>query len=318
MQIEYDGITIRNAFGEAAYDYAMEDESVFFICPDTMKSMGLLKVERDFPKRCYNVGICEQNAMLMGCGIASCGGKAFVGTYAPFASMRMLEQVRTFCAYPNLDVKVVSCMSGLSGGNEGVTHQGLEDISLLRSIANMVVAVPADAESAKVITKEIAKYKGPAYLRIAKLQCPKVFDKGYKFSIGKANPIKKGKDATIIFLGITAIKVIEAEDILAQRGFDVGLIEMPCVKPIDEEAVIEAAKSTRAIITVEDNTIIGGLGGAVAEVLSENYPVLLKRIGIEDCYAESGDENDLLNKYGMSATSIADKVEKLMKKKISF
>ena len=315
MQIEYDDITIRNAFGEAAYEYAKENENTFFICPDTLKSMGLTRVEEEFPDRCYNVGICEQNAMLMGCGIAACGGKAFVGTYAPFASMRMLEQIRTFCAYTDLDVKVVSCMSGLSGGNEGVTHQGLEDISLLRAIANMVVAVPADAASAKVVTKKIAEYTGPVYLRLAKLNCPTVFDDSYKFEIGKANVMKDGSDAAIIFVGITAIKVLEAEEILKQRGYDVSLIEMPCIKPIDKDAIITAAKKTGAIITVEDNNIIGGLGGAVAEVLSENCPVLMKRIGLEDCYAESGEESDLLDKFGMSAAAIVDKVEELIKKK---
>lgn len=315
MNIKYDEITIRNAFGEAAYEYAKENENAFFICPDTLKSLGLTRVEEEYPDRCYNVGICEQNAMLMGCGIASCGGKAFVGTYAPFASMRMLEQIRTFGAYTDLDVKVVSCMSGLSGANEGVTHQGLEDISLLRAIANMVVAVPADAASARVITKKIAEHIGPTYLRIAKLNCPTVFDENYKFEIGKANVMKEGGDATIIFVGITAIKVLEAEEILKQRGYDISLIEMPCIKPIDKDTIITAAKKTGAIITVEDNNIIGGLGGAVAEVLSENCPVLMKRIGIEDCYAESGEESELLDKYGMNPAVIANRVIELIEKK---
>ena len=316
MQIEYDNITIRNAFGEAAYEYAKEKDNVFFICPDTVKSLGLGKAEKEFPERCYNVGICEQNAALIAAGIAACGGKAFVGTFTPFASMRMLEQVRTFIAYPNLDVKVISCMAGLSGSGEGVTHQGLEDISIMRGIANMVIAVASDAASVRVITKKIADYKGPVYLRLGKLQNPKVYDENYKFEIGKANIISSnGKDAAIIFIGVMASRVMQAEEILRQKGYHVNLIEMPCIKPIDKEAIIDAAKKTGAIITVEDNNIMGGLGGAVAEVLSENCPVIMKRIGIEDCYAESGDESDLLDKYGLSVNAIVDSVEELIKKK---
>lgn len=316
MKIEYDDVTIRTAFGEAALEYAKEDKNTFFICPDTMKSMGLAVLEKEFPDRCFNVGICEQNAMMMAAGIAACGGKAFVGSFAPFASMRMLEQIRTFCAYPNLDVKIISCMAGLSGGNEGVTHQGLEDISIMRGIANMVIAVPGDAASTRKITKKIAEYKGPAYLRLGKASNPKIYDDNYTFEIGKANIIKDdGCDAAIIFVGVTASRVLEAEEILTQKGYKISLIEMPCIKPIDKDAIIEAARKTGAIITVEDNNIMGGLGGAVAEVLSENCPVMMKRIGIEDCYTESGDESDLLDKYGISVDMVVEKVEELIKKK---
>ena len=316
MKIQYDNITIRNAFGEAAYEYAKENADAFFICPDTMKSLGLSRVEKEFPERCYNVGICEQNAMMMACGIAACGGKAFVGTYTPFASMRMLEQIRTFCAYPNLDVKVVSCMAGLSASNEGVTHQGLEDISIMRGIANMVIAVPGDAASAKVITKKIAEYKGPCYIRLGKLNNPRMYDENYTFEIGKANIVRgEGKDASIIYIGIAASRVMEVEEILRQKGYSVNIIEMPCVKPIDKDVIIEAAKNTGAIVTVEDNNILGGLGGAVAEVLSENCPVLMKRIGINDCYAESGEESELLDKYGISVSAIVNAAENLIKRK---
>ena len=316
MQMKYDDVTIRTAFGEAALEYAKEDANTYFICPDTVKSMGLDELEKAFPERCFNVGICEQNAALMAAGIASCGGTVFVGSFAPFASMRMLEQVRTFVAYPNLDVKIVSCMAGLSGGNEGVTHQGIEDISIMRGIANMVIAVAGDAASARAITKKVAAHKGPAYLRLGKVANPKVYDESYQFEIGKANIIKDdGKDAAIIFIGVTASRVLAAAELLEQKGIKVSLIEMPSIKPIDKEAIINAAKNTGAVITVEDNNIIGGLGSAVAEVLSENYPVYMKRIGIEDCFTESGDEGALLDKYGLSAEAIVEKVETLVKLK---
>ena len=195
--------------------------------------MGFSPFAREFPKKAINVGIAEQNMTLVGAGLASCGAKVFVATYAPFASMRILEQVRTFCAYTDLDVKVVSGLSGLSGNIEGVTHQGLEDISILRAIPNMVVVVPADAASTEVITEEIAKYKGPVYLRIGRGPVPKVFDGDYSFKIGKANIIKEeGTDATIIFNGVTANRVLGAEKLLREKGYNIQLIEMPCVKPV--------------------------------------------------------------------------------------
>jgi transketolase len=314
--VEYDKITTRQAFGDALLQFAEEHDNVFAIGADTTKSMGFAPMEKKFPDRVLNNGIAEQNMALIASGIASCGGKAFIGTYAPFASMRILEQVRTFCAYPNLDVKVISGLGGLSASIEGVTHQGLEDVSVMRAIPNMVVVVAADAASTVAITKKISEYNGPVYLRIGRNPVPRVFDENYQFEIGKANIVKaEGSDVTVIFNGATASRVFEAEKLLREQGYGVKLIEMPCVKPIDEEAIISAARETGVVVTVEENNIIGGLGGAVAEVLSEKLPTLLKRIGIDDLYTESGTHEDLLDKYNLSSEHIKETILSVIKSK---
>ena len=311
-----DEVSIREAFGEALYELTKADDEIYCIGADTTKNMGMGRIEREMPDRCCNVGICEQNAALVVAGMAACGAKAFVGTYAPFASMRMLEQIRTFCAYPNLNVKVVSGMSGITGGPEGVTHQGTEDLGLLRCIPNIVLVTPADACSARAVTRAIAQYKGPVYLRLGRAKAVKVFHDDYAFEIGKANVMRSGgTDVTIIFAGAVAYRAIQAYEILTAKGRSVDLIEMPCVKPIDAEAITESAKRTGAVVTVEDNNIIGGLGSGVAEVLCENYPALMKRIGLPDCFAESGEEDELMDKYGMSVQDIVDAAQDLIGKK---
>ncbi|WP_342048358.1 transketolase family protein [Bacillus sp. OTU530] len=319
MSTVYDEISTRVAFGNALLRYAETDGNVFAVSADTEKSMGFAPLAKARPDRVINVGIAEQNMMLVGTGLAASGAKVYVATYAPFASMRMLEQIRSFCAYPKLDVKIISGLAGLSGDVEGVTHQGLEDVSILRSIPNMVVVVPADAASAEVITQKISEYEGPVYFRVGRNAVPKVFDESYTFEIGKANVVKEeGNDAAIIFNGATTSRVIEAEKSLREKGYNVQLIEMPCVKPIDKEAIIKAAKETGAIITVEEGNIIGGLGGAVAEVLGENYPTLMKRIGIDDIFTESGPHKELLDKYNFSPEHIEEVIIEVIHNKGSY
>ena len=313
MDVIYDNISTRAAFGNALTELARENPKIYAVSADTTNSMGYSDMQAEFPNRVINVGICEQNMALAAAGIASCGGKAFVATYAPFASMRMLEQVRTFIAYPNLDVKIISGLGGLSGNIEGTTHQGLEDISIMRSIANVVVVVPADSCSTEEITKVISRYEGPAYLRIGRDSVPKVFD-SYKFEIGKANIMKaEGTDVAIICNGTAVHRVLQAEKLLAKKGISARIIEMPCVKPIDKEAILAAARSAGRIVTVEENNIIGGLGGAVAEVVTESHPVPVLRIGINDCYTESGPHAELMDKYGLCPKEIAQRTEQFIK-----
>lgn len=266
-----------------------------------------------FGGRVINVGICEQNTAMVAAGIAACGGKAFVATYSPFASMRILEQIRSFIAYPKLDVKIISGMGGLSGSTEGVTHQGLEDVSIMRSIPNMLVVVPADSCSTEEITSVITEYNGPVYLRIGRSSVPKVFD-NYQFKIGKANILKdEGFDATVICNGIAVYRVLKAEKLLAEQGINVRIVdEMPCVKHIDKDAIISAAKSTRKIITVEENNVLGGLGGAVSEIVTEFFPAPVLRLGIDDIYTKSGPYEELLDEYGFSPSEISMKIKKLL------
>jgi len=314
--VVYDKVSTRVAFGEALLKQADKNEKIMYLAADTLKSVGGAPLHGKYPKRALNVGIAEQNMALMGAGMAACGAKVFIATYAVFAAMRITEQVRTFTCYPNLDVKIIAGLGGLSGGQEGVTHQGTEDIGALRSIPGLVIVEAADAASVDPIVEAITEYTGPVYLRLGRDPLPAVFDSGYTFQIGKANIMKdSGKDAALITNGAAVARVVMAEKLLREQGYDTRLIEMPCVKPIDREAVLNAAKQTGLLVTVEDHNVIGGLGSAVSEALTDSYPVRLLRIGIDDCYAESGDHDELMDKYGLAAASIAEKVAGAIKAK---
>lgn len=311
-----DEISTRDAFGNAILKLAEEDENVIAVAADTAKSMGLAPMMKKYPERVINVGIAEQNMMTVAAGAASVGNLVFATSYSVFTCMRALEEARTFIAYPDLNVKIGGGMAGLSGSFEGVTHQSLEDVAIMRSIPNMIVVVPADAASTEVITEEVGRYYGPAYIRLGRYQVPQVFDKDYKFELGKANILKdKGTDAAIICNGVMVSRAIEAEKILASKGYDVKLIEMPCVKPIDKECIVNAAKETGALVTVEEHTVIGGLGSAVAEVVVENCPVRMSMVGIKDIFTESGSHEKLLDRYGLSVQDIVSAVEELVKSK---
>jgi len=313
---EYDKVSTRAAFGEALLKQAQKNEKIMYIAADTLKSVGGGPMREEYPQRALNIGIAEQNMALMGAGMAACGAKVFIATYAVFAAMRIAEQVRTFICYPGLDVKIVAGLGGLSGGQEGVTHQGTEDIGSLRSIPGLVIIQAADAASVGPIVEAITGYTGPVYLRLGRDPLPAVFDTGYTFKIGKANIMKGGgKDAALITNGAAVARAVMAERLLREQGYDVGLIEMPCVKPLDEEAVLEAAGRSGLLVTVEDHSVIGGLGSAVSEVLTDSYPARLLRIGVEDCFAESGDHDELLDKYGLSAAAIAEKAAGAIKAK---
>jgi transketolase len=305
-----DKISTRQAFGNALLRIAEANPDMVAIGADTTNSLSMNLMEKKYPARVFNIGIAEQNMMAVAAGLAATGLQVFAGSYAPFACMRACEQVRTFIAYPNLNVKIVAGMGGLSGGIDGTTHQGLEDIGIMRTIPNMKILVPADAAATEVITGAMAKEYGPAYLRLGKGPARKVFDGNYQFQMGKANILyDDGNAATVICNGAAVARVLDARQILAEKGYKLKVIEMPCVKPLDTETVIRAARATKAVITVEDHQIIGGLGSAVAETLGENYPVRLKRMGIADVFTESAPHDELLDKYGLSVADIVKAVE---------
>lgn len=312
---ELDPITTREAFGLTVYELARDNEMVAAISADTPKSLGLNKMMREYPERAINCGIAEQNMTAMAAGMAAEGFLTFSVSYGTFTCMRALEQFRTFVAYPNLNVKLAGGMAGLSGGFEGVTHQSIEDIGIMRSIPNCTVVVPADAASTAVITREIAKHYGPAYIRLGRDKSAKVFDESYHFELGKANLLADGTDVTVICCGSMVRRCIDARERLEREGVSVRLLEMPCVKPLDEQAVVRAAKETGAIVTVEENNILAGLGGAVAEVLGERCPTLMKRVGIKDVFAESGALDDLLDAYGLSVEDVMRAVKEILGRK---
>jgi transketolase len=314
MMFSMDKISTRDAFGQTLLRIAEANPNVVAMGADTTKSMSMNIMEKEYPDRVFNIGIAEQNMMAAAAGMAATGMQVYAGSYAPFTCMRACEQVRTFIAYPNLDVKVIGGMGGLSGAVDGVTHQGLEDIGIMRTIPNMKILVPADAAATAVITAAIAQDHGPAYLRLGKGSVRKVFDEDYQFQMGKANVLgDDGNDAAVICNGVMVARVLEARKILAEKGYKLKVIEMPCVKPLDTETVIRAAQATGVVITVEDHNIIGGLGSAVAETLSENYPVKLKRMGVADVFTESALHDELLDKYGLSVANIVKTVETMVK-----
>jgi transketolase len=305
----------REAFGKAVYRIMEHNENVIALAADTGKSMGFGPIMHKFPNRALNVGIAEQNMINMAAGMASLGNLVFAATYAPFASLRVMEQIRTFVCYPNLNVKIAGSMGGLSGGADGVTHQGLEDVALMRLLPNMTVLVPADSCSTEVIIEQIAKHKGPAYIKLGKPISPQIFDSNYQFVIGKANFLREGSDLTIFCNGAMVSRTLLAVEKLAAEGIQARVLEMPCVKPIDTEAIIKCASDTGAIVTAEEHTIIGGLGSAIAEVLSENLPTPLVRIGIKDVFTESGEQNILMDQYGMGIVDIIKAAKKALQMK---
>jgi len=253
--------------------------------------------------------------MAAAAGMATTGLIPFASTYAVFASMRALDQVRNSIHYPRLNVKIAASHSGITPGPDGVTHQGQEDLSILRAIAYSTILAPADGVSAKLAVRAAAEWNGPVYLSFTRDPVPLLFDADYPFQIGKAVTVRDGADATIIANRDMVCQSLAAAELLSRKGIDVRVIDCHTLKPLDVEAVLQAAEETGAIVTAENNVIYGGLGSAVAEVLVENHPIPMKRVGVRDIFTESAPYLDLLKKYGLSADHIAVAVEETLKKK---
>lgn len=306
-------IPTRDAYGEVLVELGEKNPNIVVLEADISKSTRTCYFAKKFPHRFFNAGVAEQNEMAVAAGLASCGKIPFVSTYAVFASMRACEQVRTFICYPRLNVKIAVSHGGLTPSNDGVTHQGTEDIGIMSTLPNMTVIMPADAVATKELVRAAAEYDGPVYLRFTRDPVPVIYkEKDVDFEIGKSFTIRKGGDATIIALGDMVSKALEASDILAKQGISARVIDMHTVKPIDREAIIKAAQETKAIVTAEDHNILNGLGSRVAEVVAEEAPVPFKRIGIKDCFGESGEYEKLLVKYGLSTYHIVEAAKGLL------
>ena len=296
----------RTAYGEVLLELAREGEVFYGISADTSKSMGIATLATEFPERCFDVGIAEQNLMTVAAGMASTGKTVFASTYSAFSSMRTCEQLRTFVAYPNLDVKIVSGLGGFSAGIEGVTHLALEDIGIVRCIPDVVIINPADAVATKQAVRESLKYKGPVYIRLGRDASPVIFDDKYQLELGKGAVLQDtGNDVALFCSGLVTYQTLQAAKILTGQGIGCKVIDIHTIKPIDKDLIVDIARKVKCIATVEEHTIIGGLGSAVAEVLSENQPIMLKRIGVNDCFTESGTPDELVDKYGLSGLKIA-------------
>lgn len=307
-------IATRDAYGEALKELGAINKDIVVLDADLSSSTKTAVFKKAFPERFFNVGIAEQNLIGTAAGLATTGKIPFASTFAVFATGRAYEIIRNSVAYPKLNVKIAATHAGLTVGEDGATHQALEDISLMRSLPNMVVLCPADAVETKKCVFKAVDHKGPVYIRLGRSKVPVLFDENYEFEIGKGVQLRDGNDVTIIATGVMVAKALEASDLLAKENIYARVINMSTIKPIDKEIIIKAARETKGIITVEEHNIIGGLGSAVAEVLVENYPTRMMRIGTMDTFGESGEANQLLEKYGLSAENIVNKVKELLNK----
>lgn len=301
----------REAYGKALKDLASTNENIVVLDADLSKSTKTADFKSVAPERFFNMGIAEGNMMGVAAGLSTCGKIPFVSTFAMFAAGRAFEQIRNSICYPKLNVKVCATHAGLTVGEDGASHQAIEDISLMRSIPNMTVINPADAIETDAVIKAIAEMEGPCYVRLGRLAVNNVNDAAtYKFELGKGITLKEGNDVTLVATGIMVEAALEAAEMLAKEGINARVINIHTIKPIDREILVNAAKETGAIVTAEEHNVIGGLGSAVAEVLTEEFPVPVLKVGVQDTFGESGKPNELLEAYGLTANNIVEKAKK--------
>jgi len=309
------GLATREAYGVILKELGAKHQDIVVLDADLSKSTKTAVFAKAFPERFFNVGIAEQNLMGVGAGLAAAGKIPFVSTFAMFAAGRAFEQIRNSICYPKLNVKIAATHAGLTVGEDGASHQAIEDISLMRSIPNMTVLVPADAEETRQAVAFAAEYKGPVYIRLGRMSVPDLFTADYKFELGKAVQLTDGTDVTIMATGIMAAIAKDAAEELAKSGIRARVLNFHTIKPIDKEAIIKAAVETGGIVTCEEHSIIGGLGSAVAEVVVENSPVPMERVGVMDTFGESGTPASLLVKYHLTADDIVIAAKKVIARK---
>ena len=291
----------RQAYGEALVELGKINKDIVVLDADLTKSTKTSMFQKEFPERHFNIGIAEADLMGTAAGLATCGRIPFASTFAMFAAGRGFEQIRNTIAYPKLNVKIAPTHAGISVGEDGGSHQSIEDIAIMRAIPGMVVLSPADAVETKKMVFAAAEYEGPVYIRMGRLDVETIFDEEtYDFQIGIANTVREGNDVTIAATGLMTYEAIKAADILAQEGISVRVINVGTIKPLDGETILKAAKETKFIITAEEHSVIGGLGSAVSEFLSEVYPTKVKKLGIYDKFGQSGKAAELLEKYELT------------------
>ncbi len=305
----------RSYYGKALADLAGKDGNIFVLDADLAGSTKTGSFKKAAPERFVEVGIAEANMIGVAAGLAASGKTAFASTFGVFASGRCWEQIRMAVAYPRMNVKIVATHCGLSVGPDGATHQALEDISIMRSLPNMTVVVPCDAYEAYAATVALAETDGPAYMRMGRSEFPVIMPQDCVFRIGKATVMKEGADVSLIACGQMVGTALEAAEMLASEGISAEVINMSTIKPLDEEALKATASKTGAVVTVEEHSIIGGLGSAVAECLSESLPTPMVRVGVRDTFGESGEADELLEKYGLTPAAVAEAAKNAISKK---
>lgn len=299
----------REAYGEALVELGKINENVVVLDADLSGSTKTSMFKKAFPERHFNVGIAEADLIGTAAGFATCGKVAFASTFAMFAAGRAFEQIRNTVAYPKLNVKIAPTHAGISVGEDGGSHQSVEDIALMRAIPGMVVLSPADATETKKMVFAAAEYDGPVYIRMGRLNVPVLFDDSYDFQIGIANTLRDGKDVTIASTGIMTAEALRAAEILEKEGISVRVINVGTIKPLDGETILKAAQETKFIVTAEEHSVIGGLGSAVSEFLSEVHPTKVKKVGIYDKFGQSGTGEELLQKYELTAEKLVSVIK---------
>lgn len=305
--------SIRSAFGNALCEVGELNSDVVVLDADVSCSTQTQIFAKKYPERFFNCGIAEQDMIATAAGLASEGKIPFAACFSIFASGRAYDQIRNSICYPNFNVKVVGTHGGITVGEDGASHQALEDVSLMRSIPNMSVIVPADCKECNEVIKYAALHKGPMYIRIARSNVPTIFNDDYHFNFNKANILSEGNDVTLISNGETLAEIIDAAEILKSKGISAEVINVPVVKPLDVNTISLSAKKTNCVVVVENHSTIGGLGSAVCEALCEKEPCRVLRIGINDKFGQSGDSNELLEFYGLTSGKIVGKIEEFLK-----
>lgn len=301
----------REAYGKTLAKLAAENENVVVLDADLSKSTKTADFKAVAPERFINMGIAEGNMMSVAAGMSTCGKIPFVSTFAMFAAGRAFEQIRNSIGYPHLNVKVCATHAGITVGEDGASHQAIEDLALMRSIPGMTVINPSDDIETEAAIRAVTEMQGPCYVRLGRLAVNTINDNSeYKFEIGKAVTLREGKDATIIATGLMVDTALEAYNVLSEEGIKVKVINMHTIKPIDREAIEKAARETGVIVTVEEHNVIGGLGSAVSEVITETHPVPVLKVGIKDTFGESGKPVELLKAYGLTCDDIVKTVKK--------
>lgn len=300
-------IATRESYGKTLVELGKENEKIIVLDADLAGATKTNLFAKEYPERFFDMGIAEANMLATAAGLATCGKIPYASTFAVFAAGRGYDQIRNSICYPKLNVKICATHAGITVGEDGATHQMLEDISLMRTLPNMTVISPSDDTQAKWIIKEISKINGPVYVRLARLATPVIYEENQKFEIGKAIQMGEGTDGTVFATGVTVAEAIKAQEQLKTQGIDIRVVDVHTIKPMDKDKIIQCAKETKKLVSVEDHSVIGGLGSAISEILTEEYPTKLERMGMKDTFGKSGKAEELMEYFGLTAKSIVEK-----------